>query len=114
MSYAWTQLRLAVHELAQAGSQRERLAAAVTTHMLCLRPKDLPSANQAIFASLVDRLCVGRKQEWPASVKQKIETLDDKEVRALVYVILQLYDSVTRYQPIEVIEANPGLIDLPP
>lgn len=114
MSYAWAQLRLAVHDLTQAGSQRERLVAAITEYILCLRPKDLPSGSQAIFASLVDRLCVGRKHEWPASVKREVERLDDNEVRTMVNVILQLYDSVTRYQPIQAEEKIPRLIAAPP
>lgn len=114
MSYAWAQLRLAVHDLAQAGSQRERLAAAITEHMLCLRPKDFPAADQAIFASLVDRLCIGKKQEWPASIKQKVESLEEKEVRRMVKAILHLYDSVTRFQPIQAVGEIPGLIAAPP
>lgn len=114
MSYAWAQLRLAVHDLAQAGSQRERLAAAITEHMLCLQPKDFPAADQAIFASLVDRLYVGRKQEWPASIKQKVETLEEKEVHKMVKAILHLYDSVTRFQPIQAVGEIPILVAVSP
>lgn len=110
MSYAWSQLRLAVHNLTQGGSQRERLIAAITEHMLCLRPKDLPSASQGIFASLVSRLCVGRKQDWPVSVKREVAALDDNEVRTMVNIILDLYDSVTRYQPIQAAREIPAPI----
>jgi hypothetical protein len=100
MSYAWNELRLAVHCLAEAGAQRERLTAAIAGHLSCIRPKDLPLALRQEFASVIDRLCLGRVLEQDASVRRMAEALDDKEVNTMIGTILHLYDAVTRYQPI--------------
>lgn len=101
MGYAWNKLRSAVHCLAQPGSQRERLTAAIGLHLICLRPKDLPAASRAEFASVIDRLCLGRVLEQKnASVKRMVDAIDDCEVAAMVASILSVYDAVTRYQPI--------------
>jgi hypothetical protein len=101
MSYTWNKLQLAVHCLASAGSQRERLAAALAEHLACLRPKDLPSGWQAEFALALDRLCLGRVLEQEASVRRIVDALDDEDVDAMISSILRFYDAVTRYQPLE-------------
>lgn len=109
MSYAWNKLRLAVHCLTAAGSQRERLTAAIAEHVVCLRPKDLPSPWRPEFASVIDHLCLGRVLEQDASVRRMVEALDEKEVGAMIGSILRLYDAVTRYQPIQTVEEVPEL-----
>lgn len=108
MSYAWNKLRLAAYCLTEAGSQRERLTAAVAKHLASLRPKDLPSTLRHEFTAVSDRLCLGRTLEQHASVKQRLEALDDEEVGAMIGTILHIYDAVTRYQPIQTAEDDKG------
>lgn len=101
MSYAWNQLRLAVHCLAEDGSQRERLALAISEHFICLRPKDLPLTWRPEFTSVIDRLCVNRVLDHDVSIRRMVRTLNDEEVGAMIGSILRLYDAVTRYEPIQ-------------
>ncbi|WP_019139878.1 hypothetical protein [Noviherbaspirillum massiliense] len=114
MSYAWSKLRLAVRCLADAGSPRERLALAIAEHLVCLRPKDLPSAWRAEFASVINRLCLRRVVEQDASVQRMVEVLDDAEVGAMIASILRLYDAVTRYQPMQSTIEIPESATTPP
>jgi len=107
MSYAWNKLRLAVHCLAEGGSQRERLAAAIGDHLVCLRPKDLPSTWRPEFTLVIDRLCLGPVRKKEVEVRRIVGALDDDEVDAMIRSILRLYDAVTRYQPIQITEEIP-------
>lgn len=113
MSYAWSQLRLAVHCLAKDGAQRERLTVAIAEHLICIRPKDLPMALRQEFASVIDHLCLGRVLKQDASVRRMAEALDDKEINVMIDTILHLYDAVTRYQPIQTAEEGPESITAP-
>lgn len=101
MSYAWNKLRLAVHCLAEAGSQRERLAMAIADHLICLRTKDLPSAWRSEFTSVINRLRLVPAPNQDASIRRMVSALDDEEVGAVISSIFHLYDAVTRYQPIQ-------------
>lgn len=101
MSYAWSELQLALRCLTEEGSKRERLGAAVAKHLVCLRPKDLPSECRPEFTFMIDRLRFASVRKRDASIKQLIETLREEEVDALIGAILHLYDAVTRYQPIQ-------------
>ena len=96
MTYALNKLRLAVDCLAQPGLQRDRLAKAIAEHLVCIRIKDLPLAYRAEFATLIDRLCMGRVLEPNMSVRQMLDAIDDKEVTAMTASIISLHDAVTR------------------
>lgn len=101
MSYAWNKLRLAVYCLTGTGSQRERLAAAVSAHLSYLRAKDLPSTWRDEFVSVIGHFDLGQVKRQDAAVKRVVETLDDVDVGTMIGSILRLYDAVTRYQPLE-------------
>lgn len=99
MSHAWKKLRTAVHKLAQEGPQRVRLAAAITD-IATLRPKDLPAEVRHELSDAMDRICLGRVQEQGATITLMIEAMHDRDVQLVIDAILNMYDAVTRYQPI--------------
>lgn len=100
MSRAWEMLRSAVHKLVRVGSPKERLAGAIEENLLLLRLKDLPPEVRKDYAKLVDDLCLGRVQENGATVKSMVESVDDAQVTEMIDSIINMYDAVTRYEPI--------------
>lgn len=105
MSYAWNKLRLAVHCLTAVGPQRERLAAAIAEHVVCFRPKDLPSTWRPEFTTVIGRLGLELRpvRKQAVSIRRTVDALGDEEVSVMIHCILRLYDAVTRYQPIQTI-----------
>jgi hypothetical protein len=99
MSHAWKKLRAAVGKLIKEGSQRERLAAAMID-LATLKAKDLPIEIRQEFVFTIDYVCHSRIQEPGTSVELMISTMKDAEVNTIVQSILNMYDAVTRYQPI--------------
>jgi len=98
MSQAWKKLRSAVDKLVQQGSQRERLAAAITD-LATLRCRDLPSEIQPELAAILDKVCLGRIQEQGATVHAMVDAMDERDVEFVVDAILAMYDSVARHEP---------------
>jgi hypothetical protein len=99
MSHAWKKLRSAVNKLVQDGSQKERLTAAITD-IATLRGKDLPVEIRQEFISTMDRICFGRILEEGATIQFMVDSMKEKDVEATIHSILNMYDAVTRYQPI--------------
>ena len=99
MSHAWKKLRTAVNKLTQEGPQRTRLAAAMTD-IATLRPKDLPGEVQHELSDAMDRVCLGRVQEQGATITIMIDAMHERDVQLVIEAILNMYDAVTRYQPI--------------
>lgn len=100
MSHAWETLRLAVHKLAQSGSRRERLAEAFTKYLHGLRPKDLPLEVRKDFAKLKEDIHINGGYKALDKVTDKFESIDDANVGLMIDSIIDIYDAVTRYQPI--------------
>ncbi len=100
MSQAWEMFRSAVHKLAHGGSPKERLVRAIAENLLLLRPKDLPPEIRKDYAKLVDDLCLGRVQENGATVKSMVESVDEAQVTLMIDSIINMYDAVTRHEPI--------------
>lgn len=99
MSHAWKKLRSAVGKLVKPGSQRERLAAAMTD-LATLRARDLPIEIRQEFIAAMDYVCHDRIQEHDATIVHMIDSMKDAEVNVMVQSILNMYDAVTRYQPV--------------
>jgi len=100
MSHAWESLRLAVHRLAQAGSRRERLAEAFTEYLHGLRPKDLPAEVRKDFTKLKEDIHISCGYIALGQTTDKLESIDDAGVGRIIDSIIDIYDAVTRYQPI--------------
>lgn len=81
------------------GSQRERLAAAMID-LATLKAKDLPLEIRQDFIAAMEYVCHNRIQEHGASIELMITSMKDDEVNIMVQSILNMYDAVTRYQPI--------------
>lgn len=99
MSHAWKKSRSAVSKLVKDGSQRERLAAAMTD-LATLKARDLPIEIRQEFVAAMDYVCHGRIQEHGASIESMIDSMKDAEVNIMAQSILNMYDAVTRYQPV--------------
>jgi hypothetical protein len=104
MSFAYEQLRVATHYLAQSGTLHERLAMALS-EILSLRPKDLPVACRTEFCSLSSRLSVCHTTKKNPDLAMRIKEMNEQEVHAIAHTLLRLYDAVTRYQPLPPVEA---------
>lgn len=98
MSYAWKQLRLAVTVLAGTGPQRERLIHAYTK-LIDLKQKDLPAEIRISFAELTQNIVLYPTQDVHGIVRSKVDSLDDGEIGSIIHSIIDMYDAVTRYQP---------------
>jgi hypothetical protein len=99
MSHAWKKLRAAVGKLVRGGSQRERLAEAII-ELAALKVRDLPLEIRPEFVAAMD--CVGKipVHEHDACMEMMIGAMKDSDVNLMVHSILNMYDAVTRYQPI--------------
>ncbi|MDB5761995.1 MAG: hypothetical protein JWQ21_990 [Herminiimonas sp.] len=108
MSTTWNELHAAVQLLIGPGPQRERLAAAFTNHLQWLRPKDFPSEVRDRFVQLINVLYVNRIHESAGKDVGPIAASDGADMNAMSQTILELYDAVTRYEPIPVKENPPA------
>jgi hypothetical protein len=99
MSQAWIRLRAAVHILGQEGSARERLSTAFSRYLLGLKPKELPPEVRTDFVRLVQWVTEHRKSGRSA-LSGTFEQAKDTEVTSMIRLIIDMYDAVTRYEPI--------------
>ena len=110
MSLAWNQLALAVHELVGTGTPRERLVLGYDLHLAQLRNKDLPKEIRAQFSSLVTHIHHGGRHDH--SVAAAVNAFSDLQVHSMMDSIVDMYDVVTRYQPL-LAPADQGRPNLP-
>jgi hypothetical protein len=99
MSFAWKCLRAAVNSLTGPGSQRERLLHAYT-NITVLKQKDLPANIQNEFVKVLIKLVKPTEKMSHNDVRGAIEVLSDKDVARIIESFVEMYDAVTRYQPI--------------
>lgn len=99
MSSAWHKLKRAVHVLAGAESPRQRLLHCYTSHLADLRPKNLPAEIRNEFSSLTLQLS---RVPGPSigDLRQAVDAISDEEVISMIHSIIDMYDAVTRYQPL--------------
>lgn len=98
MSFAWNQLRLAVHELVGSGTQRQRLSTAYDAHLSHLKKRDCPKEIQRIFLAMVaDINC--DKHFVPMRFSD-VHRISDERIYSIINEIVDMYDVVTRYEPL--------------
>jgi hypothetical protein len=99
MSYAWESFSQAVRALASGDTQRERLLRAYKMHLMQLTKKDVPREIREEFDRLVIeiRRCSAKEGR---NLKRIADNVGDHEVASMVDSIIQMYDAVTRYQPL--------------
>lgn len=110
MSLAWNQLSLAVHELVGAGTQRQRLVLGYDLHLAQLRSKDMPKEIRADFSTLVAEIGGGGPHERGAA--SVIDAISDVHVHSMMDTIVDMYDVVTRYEPL-LVPGDRGAPELP-
>jgi hypothetical protein len=94
MSIAWKELHAAVQILLGPGTQRERLASAFTTHLMWLRPHDLPVEWRDRFIYLINVLYINQLHE-PWRRKDHVLDFPNREAYvAMAYTVFELYDAV--------------------
>lgn len=98
MSYAWEKFHLAMHCLAGAGSQRERLVGAYVYNLIHLKAEDLPSDIQDEFRKLGRDISRQAATGNEGTVQATVDALGDEEVDRMVKSILSMHDTVTRHQ----------------
>jgi hypothetical protein len=98
MSYAWKQLHVAVKILAGSGSQRDRLISAYAK-LLDLKQKDVPAEIRTDFSELMKNINRFSDQPPVKVAETKVASLSNEEMRTMICLIIDMYDAVTRYQP---------------
>jgi hypothetical protein len=111
MSKAWQLLQSAVQQLAKSGTQRDRLANAITENMLLLRLKDLPFEIRKDFSKLLNGINWEQVVDKRLTVRERLDSINDAEIDLMIDSILDMYDSVTRYQPLKINEDKQLLIN---
>lgn len=99
MSQAWIRLRAAVHILGHEGTSRERLAAAFNRYLLGLNPKEVPPEIRSNFIKLL-QWAQQQKRSRHRPANCLFELAKDAEVTLMIGLIIDMYDAVTRYEPI--------------
>ncbi|MDB5763036.1 MAG: hypothetical protein JWQ21_2031 [Herminiimonas sp.] len=100
MSQAWEKFHLSMYILVGAGTQRERLVKAYKSNLAHLSKKDMPSEIKDEFVKLSKNISSGMEQDGECKITKTVNSLDDKEVAAMINSIIRMYDALTRYQPI--------------
>lgn len=99
-SYSWEKMSGAMHCLAGAGTQKERIMTAILVfHTLKAPnnpsiPPELRSRFDTFWKTVEFAKPGGKEGIWQASV----DAMTDEQVRACIEEIIGLYDAVTRYQ----------------
>lgn len=70
------------------------------TDLATLRAKDLSIEIRQEFIAAMNHVCNGPIQEPGATISLMIDSMKDTEINIMVHRILNMYDEVTRYQPI--------------
>jgi len=100
MSSAWESFRLSMHILTGPHSARERLIKAYKTHLMHVSPKDMPTEIRQEFLRLATRFTPGQTAKNQCIISHTVMQMDDQEIAATIYAIINMYDALTRYQPI--------------
>jgi hypothetical protein len=97
MSYAWEKLHCAIHCLAGAGTQQDRLVGA-GMNFVALEPKDFPAELQDDFIDIKQRMTCVPAQGDEGTLVATAKSLDEIELSSIVKDIISLHDAITRRQ----------------
>ena len=95
MSYAWEKLHLAIHSLAGAGTQQDRLANA-GLDLINLQARDFPKELQDDFFNIKNRMTCVSAQGDEGALVATVRALDELAISSLVTNIISLHDAITR------------------
>lgn len=99
MSHAWIRLRAAVHILGRAGTPRERLAIAFNRYLMGLKPKEVPPEIRADFIKLLS-WAEQHRDTRKHTANASFLLAKEAEVALMIDLLIDMYDAVTRYEPI--------------
>jgi hypothetical protein len=95
--YAWEKLHLAVGTLCGQGSQSARLADAVETYLIHVRPDDLPADLRREFVQVMSELKSVRAHGKEANIQASIGSLDVSVREQAIRKILHIFSAVCRH-----------------
>lgn len=97
-SYGWEKLHIAVHTLAGATDQKQRLVNAVVFNLIHITPEnDLPPQIQNKFKEFMQHITSIPAIGDGGTVQATIETFDEMEIGRAIEKIISFYDTVCRY-----------------
>ena len=95
--YAWEKLHLAVGTLCGQGSQSARLADAVETYLIHVRPDDLPADLRREFIQVMRELKADRVHGDEVNIRATISRLDASAREQAIRKILHIFSAVCRH-----------------
>jgi hypothetical protein len=95
--YAWEKLHLAVDSLCGHGSQTARLADAVKTYLVHVRPDDLPADLRREFMQVMSELKAVEVHGEEANIQATVGSLDASARERAIRKILHIYSAVCRH-----------------
>lgn len=97
-SYGWEKLHLAVHSLAGASSQRDRLVNAVVYNLIHIRPEnDLSPALRIEFNQFMQDITSVAAKGNEGTVQATVDSLDEVGRSKVIEKIISFYDAVCRH-----------------
>ena len=100
ISYGWEKLHQAVHALAGAVEQKERLQNALSFDLLNIKPgTDLPEELQAGFAEFMVQMTAVAADGDEGTIYATVRRMDENGVKMAIEKIIGFYDRICRYMP---------------
>lgn len=97
-SYGWEKLHLAVHSLAGALSQKERLVHAIGNSLIHITPEnDLPAELRDEFKEFMTGITSVEVIGNEGRVRATVDSLDEIEMNRAIEKIISFYDAVCRH-----------------
>ncbi|MDH4318645.1 MAG: hypothetical protein OEV64_09670 [Desulfobulbaceae bacterium] len=102
--YGWEKLHLAVHSLAGASTQKERLVNAVAYNLIHIIPENnLPPELRDEFKQFMEEITSVEAKGNEGRVRATVDSLDEIGTSRAIEKIISLYDTVCRHMlPIEI------------
>jgi len=98
-SYGWEKLHVAVHSLAGAASQKERLVGAVVFSLIHINPDvDLPEKMRDEFKQFMQEITSVAAMRDEGTVQATIDTYDELALSRAVEKIIGFYDEICHYR----------------
>lgn len=97
-SYGWEKLHLAVHSLAGASPQKERLANAVVYNLIYITPEnDLPPELRDEFKQFMEEITSVEIKRNEGTAQATVDSLDEIGTSRAIEKIIGFYDTVCRH-----------------
>lgn len=99
-SYGWEKLHQAMHALAGAKDQKNRLISALSYDLLNIRPDpDLPEELREEFEQFMRDMTAVAADGDEGTIYATVRRMDENGVRAAIAKIIHFYDTVCRHMP---------------